>query len=48
MNPMGLQQMSVQCPPNASAGGMIQVNVNGQMMSVQVRAPIPAASSYRL
>jgi hypothetical protein len=33
---MAQQQMTVQCPPTSNAGDMIQVNVNGQMMTVQV------------
>ena len=39
VNPVAHQQMSVQCPPTSTAGDMIQVNVNGQMMTVQVRSP---------
>ena len=39
VNPVAHQQMSVQCPPTSAAGDMIQVNVNGQMMTVQVRSP---------
>ena len=37
-NPVAQQQMQIVCPPGAMAGAMIQVNVNGQMMTVQVRA----------
>ena len=43
-NPVAQQQMQIVCPPGAMAGAMIQVNVNGQMMTVQVTAPCARSS----
>lgn len=34
-----MQQVQIVCPPGVGPGAMIQANVNGQMMQVQVRAP---------